>query len=308
MLLGGGARSRAPRAAPRAARRSTRPVRAQRAVAVERAAAVPRVPQVEQHVARAAVEAAHLAASRRQVGEVGDAADVDDDAVHVGSPNSAAWNAGTSGAPCPPAATSRLRKSATTRMPASSASRAGLLSCSVQPSSGRWRTRLAVARRRRRRRAAATPAPREHVGDRVRIGVGERVGGARRARDLVGAGSLQREQLGAQRGGERHVRGGDRARRPRASAEVGEHGVDAVEARARHQAGEELARMAATARPATRPAASGDRQRARQRELRRRRARCRAANAGRVARRGSGSRAGSATVSGSRCTLATRNS
>ena len=35
------------------------------------------------------------------------------------------WNAGTKGAPWPPAATSRLRKSATTRMPVSSANKAG---------------------------------------------------------------------------------------------------------------------------------------------------------------------------------------
>ena len=53
---------------------------------------------------------------------------------------SAAWKAGTRGAPWPPAATSRLRKSATTVTPARSAIRAALLSCSVQPSSGRWRS------------------------------------------------------------------------------------------------------------------------------------------------------------------------
>ena len=38
------------------------------------------------------------------------------------------WNAGTNGAPWPPAATSRLRKSATTLTPVSSAKSAGLLS------------------------------------------------------------------------------------------------------------------------------------------------------------------------------------
>ena len=73
------------------------------------------VPEIEQHVAGTGVEAAHVAA-RRQVRDVGDAADVDDDPMPFGRANSAAWNAGTSGAPCPPAAMSRLRKSATTVM------------------------------------------------------------------------------------------------------------------------------------------------------------------------------------------------
>ena len=128
----------------------------------------------------------------------------------TGPPNSAAWNAGTSGAPWPPAATSRLRKSATTVMPQRSATRAGLLSCSVQPSSGRWRivwpwtpAATIVAAPPRPRRAAACD-------DRVRVEVGERIGGARGARELVGAGCLQREELVRQRGGERQ-RGGSRA-------------------------------------------------------------------------------------------------
>ncbi len=41
--------------------------------------------------------------------------------------NAAAWKAGASGAPWPAAATSRLRKSATTSMPVNSASAAGAL-------------------------------------------------------------------------------------------------------------------------------------------------------------------------------------
>ena len=51
-----------------------------RAVAVERRAAMPRVPEVEQHVARPRVEPAR-AARHRKIGQVRDAADVDDDAV-----------------------------------------------------------------------------------------------------------------------------------------------------------------------------------------------------------------------------------
>ena len=51
--------------------------------------------------------------------------------VSSGRPNTPWWKAGTSGAPWPPAATSRLRRSATTVMPVSSASRAGLPSCRV---------------------------------------------------------------------------------------------------------------------------------------------------------------------------------
>ena len=46
-------------------------------------------------------------------------------------PNQAWWKKGASGAPWPPAATSRLRKSATTSMPVSSASSAGWHSWSV---------------------------------------------------------------------------------------------------------------------------------------------------------------------------------
>jgi hypothetical protein len=45
--------------------------------------------------------------------------------------NAAAWKAGTSGAPWPPAATSRERRSATTSMPVSSAMVAGAFNCSV---------------------------------------------------------------------------------------------------------------------------------------------------------------------------------
>ena len=49
----------------------------------------------------------------------------------------------TSGAPCPPAATSRLRRSATTAQPVRSAIQAGWPSCSVPrtaPSATQWKT------------------------------------------------------------------------------------------------------------------------------------------------------------------------
>ena len=62
----------------------------------------------------------------------------------VDPPNTASWNAGTSGAPWPPAATSRPRKSQTTSMPQASASSAPLFSWIVKPvpsnSPGRCRT------------------------------------------------------------------------------------------------------------------------------------------------------------------------
>ena len=51
--------------------------------------------------------------------------------VSPGAPNTVAWKAGASGAPWPPAATSRLRKSAITSTWVSSASSAGLLICRV---------------------------------------------------------------------------------------------------------------------------------------------------------------------------------
>ena len=88
-----------------------------------------------------------------------------------GRANSARWNAGTSGAPWPPAATSRLRKSATTSMPVSSASSAGVVeldACSrcrrTRPAGGApsGRARRSRARRsaQRRRRAATRARPR----------------------------------------------------------------------------------------------------------------------------------------------------
>ncbi len=42
------------------------------------------VPEVEQHVARTRIESAHRSA-RRKIGEVGDPAEVDDDAMHAGT-------------------------------------------------------------------------------------------------------------------------------------------------------------------------------------------------------------------------------
>ncbi len=56
-------------------------------------------------------------------------------------PSIARWNAGISGAPCPPAATSRRRKSATAAMPVSSAMRLASPICQVKAGTdaGRWR-------------------------------------------------------------------------------------------------------------------------------------------------------------------------
>ena len=72
--------------------------------------------------------------------QITDAADIDDDAVYSSGAASGRGSAGTSGAPWPPAAISRLRKSATTAvLPVSSASKAAIASCKRVPAVGRWR-------------------------------------------------------------------------------------------------------------------------------------------------------------------------
>ncbi len=75
-------------------------------------------------------------------------------------PNSAAWNAGTSGAPWPPAATSRLRKSATTVDAGTLGEPRRIGELQRVPEVGAVANRLAVQADRARRRGAATPAAR----------------------------------------------------------------------------------------------------------------------------------------------------
>ena len=78
--------------------------------------------------------------------------------------------------------------------------------------------------------------------DRVRVGVGERIGDAHRARELVVAGALQREQLRGKivREGNMHCRKKG-ARPSRGRPEVRDDGVDTVHAGAGHYAGVNLA-------------------------------------------------------------------
>ena len=78
--------------------------------------------------------------------------------------------------------------------------------------------------------------------DRLRVEVGQDVGRARGPRELVVAGGLQREELGAQRRRERPVRGTRHG--ARTIVEGRDNGVDAVEARAGHHADAEVARHA----------------------------------------------------------------
>ena len=157
------------------------------------------------------------------------------------APNSAAWNAGTSGAPCPPAATSRLRKSATTVMPARSATRAALLSCSVQPCVGAVAHRLAVHARGDDvggGHAGAPRAPRRSRRRRRRPARWRRAPRARARRRPLPAAPAARRAARSAKGRWAAASTRQRGRRRR---EIGDDGVDAVEAGAGHHAGVELA-------------------------------------------------------------------
>ena len=98
-----------------------RALRGPGAIVVEAHLSVLAGPGVHQAIAGAAIETPRRFAGLEN-GEVGDAADIDDDTGLA------------------PAAMSRERKSATTLQPVSSANNDGLLSCTVKPMSGRWRT------------------------------------------------------------------------------------------------------------------------------------------------------------------------
>ena len=146
-----------------------------------------------------------------------------------------------------------------------------------------------------------------------RVDVGQREGSARRPGELVGARCLQCHQLGSQRVGEGQV--GDAqhaAARGGRRREIGDDGVDSVEAGAGHDAGVDLAahRRAGELRrvwrrysaAASRPAGSE-----------RTSASCAFAGAIRAAKAarslaGSGSPEGIAIVSGLRASLSTRYS
>ena len=146
---------------------------------------------------------------------------------------SAWWNAGTSGAPCPPAAMSRRRKSATTVTPGAlgHARRIVELQRPVLVRPVPDGLPVHADGRELRRREPRRPAGGEH---RVRVAVGERDARARRALELVGAARLQRREFVAQRRREFDVRGAQRAADAGGRREVRDDGVDAVEARARH--------------------------------------------------------------------------
>ena len=154
-----------------------------------------------------------------------------------GSANTAAWNAGTSGAPLAAGgnvAAAKIRDHGNARR-LGQPRRIGKLSrvaqfgamanrLPVQPDRGNV-ARLAMRRRQ----------DRSHGG---RACIHERVCGERAAMDFVLAASLQGVQLGAQIGGEGDVGACQCA--ARRGTEIGQHRVDAVDAGARHDAYEEL--------------------------------------------------------------------
>ncbi len=148
-----------------------------------------------------------------------------------------AWNAGTRGAPCPPAAMSRLRKSATTSMPV----RFGQPRRSVQLErvAGVRPVPDGLSVRANRRDLRCSDARiGEHSSDRVGVDLRERYGGHPRALDLVRSGTRQFEQFVAQIRRKRPVR--MRQRSWRVHRKVGEDRVDTIQAGAGHQSDEKL--------------------------------------------------------------------
>ena len=177
-----------------------------------------------------------------------------------GSANSAACSAGTNGAPWPPAATSRLRKSQTTSMPHSSERAvhqlqrvAGAVELLRPMAHG-----LAVGADRahlRRRHAALAQQGVHHVG----IDAHQSVGREGATVQLIVAGCVQAQQLGTQPLRQRSEFMGPQ---PHCAAivwprvELGEHAIDAVQRAAGHQP-DEQAHRGATARTVQRHAAAG---------------------------------------------------
>ena len=187
-----------------------------RAVAVECVAAVPRVPEVEQHVAGTGVEAAHLAALR-QIGQVGDAADVHDHAMRAAAEERRVERrhqrrtlAAGGDVAAPEIGDDRDARLLGDARRIVELQRPALVGTVAQ--------RLAVDACRDDvvRREAGTV---ERGVDRVGARVGQRIGGTRGARELVVTGALQRDQLGGEGRRERNVRcGQQRAGRPAAGA------------------------------------------------------------------------------------------
>ncbi len=99
--------------------------------------------QIEQGVGGAAVPALHRGVAvgpgaRRQQGEVGDPAQVEQGPPSSGSPQQGRIAGGTRGAPCPPRARSAARKSCTTGLPRRAASRGACSSCQLAPHRPSW--------------------------------------------------------------------------------------------------------------------------------------------------------------------------
>ncbi len=219
VLFGGGAAKYGSASSVASSASSTMPDAAHAPSASNGDAAMARAPQVEQHVRRARCRSRAPCPRGGRSVMLAMPPRLAITRWRAGSANIAAWNAGTSGAPCPPAAMSRARKSATTVMYARSATRAGLLSCSVQPSCGPVPDRLAV-HARGDHVVRLDPGREADGAQRVRVEIGEPVGGACGAHDLVVARDLQREQLALELA--RKIDVGGREDRALAVAEVGD--------------------------------------------------------------------------------------
>ena len=180
--------------------------RSPRAVVVECCAEVPLRPRVEQHVAGPAVEAARMVRPAGRQDTLLMPPMLTTARERVALRKTASWNAGTSGAPCPPAAMSRRRKSATTSMPVQLGQPRRIVELDREAALGPVANGLAVAAdrairaRAQRRRAKRGIEPLRHRG--------------RRARSMTSPGDIERIAPGSLRASRR-------------SRSVGENGTDA---------------------------------------------------------------------------------
>ncbi len=174
-----------------------------RAVTIERGAPVPRVPEVEQHVARSGVEAAHIA-RRRQIGEIGDASEIDDDTVRLTSEERGVERGHQRRA----FASSRdiaAPEIGDDRHPGPFGNAGGVVQLQRPAFVGTVAQRLTVDTRGNNVRRSKFGTA-ERRADCIGIGVGQRIGRARRAREFVAARALQGQQLVGKVPCERDVR------------------------------------------------------------------------------------------------------
>ncbi len=210
-----------------------------RAVPVEAGAAMARVPEIEQHVAGARVESTHLG-PHRQIGNVGDAADIDDRTVPL-APEERRMKGRHERRTLPAGGDVATPEVGDDRNARSLGDARRIVELQRPAFVGAVTQRLAM--HARRDHILRRESRQFDCGlDSLRIRVGKRIGGARRAGKLIVAWPLQRRQFGGELGREGNVRCGQQQARPcLGRGKVGDDSVDAVHAGAGHHPGVNLA-------------------------------------------------------------------